>query len=92
MIDPSVKLNEVQAEKLCKQTENLYPYHPTIYKLKERLLTSNGNCDSSKIENLLKGIYIYDNLFVFSSHKYLFKKLSKLKKLNKYKLIILIIK
>lgn len=59
MIDPSVKLNEVQAEKICKQTENLYPYHPTVYKLKERLLTSNGNCDPSKVENLLNGIYIY---------------------------------
>uniref|UniRef100_A0A2H8TIT0 E3 SUMO-protein ligase RanBP2 n=1 Tax=Melanaphis sacchari TaxID=742174 RepID=A0A2H8TIT0_9HEMI len=53
MIDPSVKLNEVEAEKICKQTEDLYPYHPTVYKLKERLLTSNGNCDPSKVENLL---------------------------------------
>lgn len=59
MIDPTVKLNEVQAEKICKQTENLYPYHPTVYKLKERLLTSKGNCDPSKVENLLNGIYIY---------------------------------
>lgn len=57
MIDPSVKLNQVQAEKLCKQTEDLYPYHPTVYKLKERLLTSNGNCDPSKVENLLNGMY-----------------------------------
>jgi len=53
MVDPSVKLNNVQAEKICKQTEDLYPYHPTVYKLKERLLASNGNCDPSKAENLL---------------------------------------
>lgn len=53
MVDPSVKLNEVQAEKICKQTENLYPYHPTVYKLKERLLASNENCDPHKVENLL---------------------------------------
>lgn len=58
MIDPSVKLNEVQAEKICKQTEDLYPYHPTVYKLKERLLSSNGNCDPSKVENLLNGMYV----------------------------------
>jgi len=60
MVDPSVKLNEVQAEKICKQTENLYPYHPTVYKLKERLLASNENCDPHKVENLLNGmLYIY---------------------------------
>ncbi|XP_022179674.1 E3 SUMO-protein ligase RanBP2 isoform X2 [Myzus persicae] len=53
MVDPSVKLNDVQAEKICKQTEDLYPYHPTVYKLKDRLLASNGNCDPSKAENLL---------------------------------------
>lgn len=64
MIDPSVKLNEVQAEKICKLTENLYPYHPTVYKLKERLLTSNENCDPSKVENLLNGIFIYLYIFV----------------------------
>lgn len=56
MIDPSVQLNEVQAEKICKQTEDLYPYHPTVFKLKERLLTSNGNSDTSKVESLLTGI------------------------------------
>lgn len=56
MVDPSVKLNEVQAEKICKQTEDLYPYHPTVFKLKERLLTSNGSSDPSKVENLLNGI------------------------------------
>lgn len=56
MVDPSVKLNEVQAEKICKQTENLYPYHPTVYKLKERLLASNENCDPHKVENLLNGM------------------------------------
>ncbi|XP_025423662.1 E3 SUMO-protein ligase RanBP2-like isoform X3 [Sipha flava] len=53
MIDSSVKLNEVQAEKICKQTEDLYPYHPLVYKLKDRLLSSNENYDLSKIENLL---------------------------------------
>ncbi|XP_025408768.1 E3 SUMO-protein ligase RanBP2-like isoform X2 [Sipha flava] len=53
MIDPSVKLNEVQAERICKQTEDLYPYHPIVYKLKERLLLSNENCDPSKVESLL---------------------------------------
>lgn len=58
MIDPSVKLNKKQAEKLCEQTENLYPYHPTVYKLKERLLTSDGNSDPSKVESLLNGLYI----------------------------------
>lgn len=56
MVDPSVKLNDVQAEKICKQTEDLYPYHPTVYKLKERLLASNGNCDPSKAESLLNGL------------------------------------
>lgn len=55
MTDPSVKLNEVQAEKICKLTEDLYPYHPIVYSLKERLLTSNGNCEPSKLENLLNG-------------------------------------
>jgi len=71
MIDPSVKLNEVLAEKICNQTEDLYPYHPTIYKLKERLLTINGNCDPSKVEKLLNGnkhfdtqIYIYTCMHV----------------------------
>lgn len=58
MIDPTVKLNQGLAEDLCKQTEDLYPYHPTVYKLKERLLTSNGNCDPSKVENLLNGLYL----------------------------------
>lgn len=57
MADPSVKLNETEAEKICMQTENLYPYHPTVYKLKERLLTANGNYDPSKVENLLNGLY-----------------------------------
>lgn len=57
MADPSVRLNEAEAEKICMQTENLYPYHPTVYKLKERLLTANGNCDPSKVENLLNGLY-----------------------------------
>lgn len=56
MTDVSVKLNEVQAEKICKQTEDLYPYHPTVYKLKERLLTVNGNSDPIKVENLLHGM------------------------------------
>lgn len=57
MTDASVKLNEVLAEKICKQTEDLYPYHPTVYKLKERLLTANGNSDPIKVENLLHGKY-----------------------------------
>lgn len=57
MIDPSVKLNIKQAEQICKQTEDLYPYHPIVYQLKERLLTSSGNCDPSKVEKLLKGMY-----------------------------------
>lgn len=69
MVDPSVKLNEVQAEKICKQTEDLYPYHPTVYKLKERLLISNGNCDPSKVENLLQGVfYIY--ITVYRNNKF----------------------
>jgi len=75
MIDPSVMLNEVQAEKICKQTENLYPYHPTVYKLKERLLASNENCDPHKVENLLNGmshthIYIYTlfNLIILTTY------------------------
>jgi hypothetical protein len=59
MIDPSVKLNEVQAERICKQTEDLYPYHPIVYKLKERLLLSNENCDPSKVESLLNGTSIH---------------------------------
>lgn len=57
MIDPSVKLNEAQAQNICNQTENLYPYHPTVFKLKERLLISNGNCDPTVIEKMLTGIY-----------------------------------
>lgn len=67
MIDPSVKLNEVQAERICKQTEDLYPYHPIVYKLKERLLSSSGNCDPSKVENLLNGIYMF-----IHSYSYIF--------------------
>lgn len=57
MTDTAVKLNEVLAEKICKQTEDLYPYHPVVYKLKERLLTLNGSSDPSKVENLLHGVY-----------------------------------
>lgn len=69
MIDPSVKLNEVQAERICKQTEDLYPYHPIVYKLKERLLSSNGNCDPSKIENLLSGMFIHLYTYIFCIKK-----------------------
>lgn len=69
MIDPSVQLNEVRAEKICKQTEDLYPYHPTVYKLKERLLSSNGNCDPSKVENLLNGTYVLNKNLIFLTGK-----------------------
>jgi hypothetical protein len=69
MIDSSVKLNEVQAEKICKQTEDLYPYHPLVYKLKDRLLSSNENYDLSKIENLLNGMIIYPYLYIFHLKK-----------------------
>lgn len=72
MSDPSVKLNEVHAEKICKQTEDLYPYHPIVYKLKERLLSSNGNCDPSKVENLLNGMLIHSYLYSFSITKMYF--------------------
>lgn len=60
-----------QAEKICKQTEDLYPYHPTVYKLKERLLTSNGNCDPSKIENLLNGMFLKTTEYLLKKENYI---------------------
>ncbi|XP_050545463.1 E3 SUMO-protein ligase RanBP2-like isoform X2 [Daktulosphaira vitifoliae] len=53
LIDSSIKFDDIQATTICEQVEALYPYHPSVSKLRERLVTSNNSYDASKVGNSL---------------------------------------
>ncbi|XP_050526861.1 uncharacterized protein LOC126897368 isoform X2 [Daktulosphaira vitifoliae] len=52
LVDPCFKFNKNISNKICKQAEDLYPYHPVVHKLRDRLVILNNNSDLTVIEHL----------------------------------------
>ncbi|GLG99976.1 E3 SUMO-protein ligase RanBP2 [Gryllus bimaculatus] len=53
MADPEVKVDKSTAKYWSERAEQLFPHHPTVFKLKEKLVTSNEEGSAPELEKLI---------------------------------------
>ena len=52
-MDSEAPLDVGRARYWCERAEQLFPHHPTVFRLKEHLLTADGEEDAAELEALI---------------------------------------
>ncbi|KAJ9598699.1 hypothetical protein L9F63_010609, partial [Diploptera punctata] len=52
-VDSEAPLDVGRARYWCERAEELFPHHPTVFRLKEHLLTADGEEDAAELEALI---------------------------------------
>jgi hypothetical protein len=53
LVDSGAPLDVGRAQYWCERAEQLFPHHPTVFRLKEQLLTADGEEDATELEALI---------------------------------------
>ncbi|PSN43549.1 hypothetical protein C0J52_03693 [Blattella germanica] len=53
LVDSEAPLDVCRARYWCERAEQLFPHHPTVFRLKEHLLTADGEEDAAELEALI---------------------------------------
>jgi hypothetical protein len=53
LVDSEAPLDVGRAHYWCERAEQLFPHHPTVFRLKEQLLTAVGEGDAAELEALI---------------------------------------
>ncbi|XP_069676446.1 E3 SUMO-protein ligase RanBP2 isoform X2 [Periplaneta americana] len=53
LVDSEASLDVGRARYWCERAEQLFPHHPTVFRLKEHLLTADGEEDAAELEALI---------------------------------------
>jgi hypothetical protein len=53
LVDSEAPLDVGRAQYWCERAEQLFPHHPTVFRLKEHLLTADGEEDAAELEALI---------------------------------------
>jgi hypothetical protein len=53
LVDSEAPPDVGRAHYWCERAERLFPHHPTVFRLKEQLLTADGEEDAAELEALI---------------------------------------
>jgi hypothetical protein len=53
LVDSESPLDVGRARYWCERAEQLFPHHPAVFRLKEHLLTADGEEDAAELEALI---------------------------------------